>query len=73
LHAWALRHLDATVSSLLTLGCPVLSAIGAYAIYGERLSTVQLVGATVVLGSLAGVAVVARGARPAPIVSPASP
>ena len=73
LHAWALRHLDATVSSLLTLGCPVLSAIGAYGIYGERLSTVQLVGATVVLGSLAGVAVVARGARPAPIVSPASP
>ena len=73
LHTWALRHLDATVSSLLTLGCPVLSAIGAYAIYGERLSTVQLVGATVVLGSLAGVAVVARGARPAPIVSPASP
>ena len=73
LHTWALRHLDATVSSLLTLGCPVLSAIGAYAIYGERLSMVQLVGATVVLGSLAGVAVVARGARPAPIVSPASP
>lgn len=72
LHAWSLRHLDATVSSLLTLGCPVLSAIGAYAIYDERLAPVQLVGATVVLASLAGVSVVARRARPTPVVVPAA-
>lgn len=73
LHAWSLKHLDATVSSLLTLGCPVLSAIGAFAIYGERLTAVQFAGATVVLASLAGVAVVARRARPVPIVAPAVP
>jgi len=73
LHAWSLRHLDATVSSLLTLGCPVISALGAYALYGERLTHLQLAGAAMTLLSLAGVSVVARRARSFEPVAVATP
>lgn len=52
LHAWSLRHLDATVSSLINLGAPVLSAIGAWFIYDQSMTIVQVLGAAIVLGSL---------------------
>ena len=63
LHAWSLKHIDATFSSLLSLGCPVISATGAYLIYHEQLSTMQVIGGAVVLGALAGVSVLATNSQ----------
>ena len=62
-HAWSLKHIDATLSTLLTLGCPVISATGAYLIYHEQLSTLQVIGGAVVLGALAGVSVLAKNSQ----------
>ena len=63
LHAWSLKHIDATLSTLMTLGCPVISATGAYLIYHEQLSTMQIIGGAVVLGALAGVSVLAKNSQ----------
>jgi drug/metabolite transporter (DMT)-like permease len=63
LHAWSLKHIDATFSTLLSLGCPVISATGAYLIYHEQLSTLQIIGGVVVLGALAGVSVLATNSQ----------
>ena len=52
LHAWSLRHIDATVSSLINLGAPVFSAIGAWWLYGQHMTLAQVSGATLVLISL---------------------
>lgn len=52
---WAQRHLDITVSSLLTLLHPVLSTIWAWWIYEERLVPLQLAGAGLVLAGLAAI------------------
>lgn len=60
LHTWALKHLDASVASLLTLGCPVISTIGAYYVYGQTLSAVQILGAVLVIASMAGVSTFAQ-------------
>ena len=63
LHAWSLKHIDATLSTLMTLGCPVISATGAYLLYHEQLSTLQIIGGVVVLGALAGVSVLATNSQ----------
>lgn len=60
LMTWAQRHLDITLASLLMLGSPVISAIGAWIVFGQRLSGVQIAGAVVVLGALGGIVVEAR-------------
>ncbi|HKA04041.1 MAG TPA: EamA family transporter [Acidimicrobiales bacterium] len=57
LMAWAHRHVDVTISSLLTLGSPVISALGAWLVFSQSLTTVQLVGAALVLLGLVGVVV----------------
>ena len=57
LMAWAHRHVDLTISSLLTLGSPVISAVGAWLVFGQSLTVVQLVGAVLVLAGLVGVVV----------------
>ena len=41
LMTWAQRHLDITLASLLTLGSPVISAVGAWIVFGQHLSSVQ--------------------------------
>ena len=46
---WAQRHLDITFASLLMLGSPVISAVGAWVVFGQRLSSVQVAGALLVL------------------------
>lgn len=51
---WASRHLDATVTSLLTLLGPVVSVVGAWLIYDQSLGWNKVVGASMVLGGLAG-------------------
>ncbi|CAB4881649.1 unannotated protein [freshwater metagenome] len=60
LMTWAQRHLDLTVASLLTLASPVISAIGAWLIYQEKLRPMQVLFSMVVLVSLAGIVVDAR-------------
>lgn len=64
LHAWSLRHLDATVSSLINLGAPVFSVVGAWVIYDQSITLLQIVGAGVVLASLAFVSVNASRRMP---------
>ena len=76
LMAWAHVHVDVTVSSLLTLGSPVVSTIGAWLVFDETLTWVQAVGAVLVITGLVGVVASSRaGARPsrsraAPISAP---
>jgi len=41
----------------------VISATGAYLIYHEQLSTMQIIGGAVVLGALAGVSVLAKNSQ----------
>jgi drug/metabolite transporter (DMT)-like permease len=65
LMTWAQRHLDITVASLLTLGSPVISAIGAWAFFDQRLSGVQIAGALVVLTAIAAIVVDVRANSPA--------
>ena len=67
LMAWAHRHVDVTISSLLTLGSPVISAVGAWMVFGQGLTALQLVGAVLVLSGLVGVVV----ASPRPAVEAA--
>ena len=55
LHTWALKHIDVTIASMLTLGCPVISTIGAYFVYNEAITAMQFAGAVCVLISLGGV------------------
>ncbi len=64
LSTWSQRHLDISLSSLLTLLQPVLSTMWAWWLYDERLVAVQLAGAAVVLIALAGLMWTSR--RPAP-------
>jgi drug/metabolite transporter (DMT)-like permease len=52
---WAQRHLDIRVSSLMGLASPVISTVGAWAIYSQSLSVLQVVGGAVVLAGLTGV------------------
>ena len=52
LMTWAHAHLDVSLTSLLSLGSPVISTIGAWAIFSQALSASQIVGAVVVLVAL---------------------
>jgi drug/metabolite transporter (DMT)-like permease len=55
LMTWAQRHLDITLASLLMLGSPVISAVGAWLVFSQRLSAVQITGALVVLVALGAI------------------
>ncbi len=52
---WAQKYVDASVSSLILLLGPVISSVGAWLVYGQNISVMQVVGGAVVLASLAGV------------------
>jgi drug/metabolite transporter (DMT)-like permease len=52
--SWASRHLPVTTTSLLTLGSPVVSVLGAWLIYDQDLGWTQIIGAVLVIGGLAG-------------------
>ena len=60
LMTWAQRHIDITLASLLMLGSPVISAIGAWMVFGQRLSSVQIAGALVVLAALGAIVLEVR-------------
>jgi drug/metabolite transporter (DMT)-like permease len=55
LMTWAQRYLDVSLASLLMLGNPVVSIVGAWMVFGQRLSAFQGLGALVVLIGLGGV------------------
>jgi drug/metabolite transporter (DMT)-like permease len=55
LMTWAHAHLDVTLTSLLSLGNPVISTIGAWAIFSQVLSLSQVAGAVVVLVALGAI------------------
>ena len=65
---WAQRHLDITLASLLTLANPVISAVGAWMIFGQTLDAVQIAGAIVVLASLGGIVLEARSKAAATVI-----
>jgi len=52
---WAQKYVDASVSSLILLLGPVISSIGAWLVYNQNISVIQVIGGAVVLASLAGV------------------
>jgi drug/metabolite transporter (DMT)-like permease len=60
LMTWAQRHVDITLASLLMLGGPVISAIGAWVVFSQRLSAVQIAGALVVLAALGAIVLEVR-------------
>lgn len=55
LMAWATRYLDVTLSSIMTLGVPVVSAVGAWFVHHEHLDAGQAAGGVVVLVALGAV------------------
>ena len=63
LMTWAQRYLDTTVSSLITLGGPVISASLAFIFLNQGVSLTQVLGGVVVLLGLAGVIVSTSSAR----------
>lgn len=60
LMTWASGHLPVTVSSLLTLGSPVVSAVGAWLWLNQSMNEWQCLGSAIVLGALAAIAVNTR-------------
>jgi drug/metabolite transporter (DMT)-like permease len=60
LMTWAQRYIDITLASLLMLGGPVISAIGAWIVFGQDLSPVQIAGALVVLTALGAIVLEVR-------------
>jgi len=69
LMTWAQRYLDTTVSSLITLGGPVISTALAFAFVGQSVAMVQVLGGAVVLIGLGGVILGATASRSAKIVA----
>lgn len=70
---WAQRHLDIRVASLMGLGSPVLSTLGAWIVYSQSLRWLQILGGAIVLTGLAGVMLEHRGNRVRPADSPTAP
>jgi drug/metabolite transporter (DMT)-like permease len=52
LMTWAIRHITVSLSSLMGLLSPVVSAIGAWIAYGESLNAGQILGGLGVIGAL---------------------
>ena len=71
LMTWAQRHVDITLASLLMLGGPVISAIGAWVVFSQRLGAVQIAGALVVLAAL-GAIVLEHRSNAVPVEIPLS-
>jgi len=63
LMTWAQRYLDTTVSSLITLGGPVMSTILAFMFLGQGIALAQVLGGVVLLLGLGGVILSTTSAR----------
>ena len=55
LMTWAQRHAPASILSVIMLISPVVSAVGAWIVFGQALVPLQFVAGALVLGSVAGV------------------
>jgi drug/metabolite transporter (DMT)-like permease len=53
--AWAHRQVDVSVSALLVLAEPVISALAALAVLGEPIAGLQIAGGLLVMASVAGI------------------
>jgi len=60
---WAHRYVDVSVASMLTLANPIVSIVGAWLVFSEALSAVQVAGTAVVLVALGMIVRRQRGAR----------
>jgi len=60
---WAQKYVDASVSTLILLLGPVISSAGAWLVYGQQISFVQVIGGAIVLASLAGVVRLSSSAK----------
>ena len=60
---WAQKYVDASVSTLILLLGPVISSAGAWLVYGQQISFVQVIGGAIVLASLAGVVRMSSSAK----------
>ncbi|MFM9084373.1 MAG: DMT family transporter [Actinomycetota bacterium] len=67
LMTWSQSHVDVTLASILGLLSPVISTALAWVVFGESLTFVQLIGATVVIWSLAALVRSQTGSN-APVV-----
>lgn len=63
LMTWAQRYLDTTVSSLITLGGPVISTGLAFVFLDQNVAIIQVIGGVVVLLGLGGVILSTTSAR----------
>ncbi len=63
LMTWAQRYLDTTVSSLITLGGPIVSTSLAFIFLDQNIAVMQMLGGVIVLLGLGGVIVSATSAR----------
>jgi drug/metabolite transporter (DMT)-like permease len=64
---WAHRYVDISLSSLMMLGVPVVAAIAAWAILGESLRPLQILGGAVTLGAIGAMV---RRSPPVVVVDP---
>jgi drug/metabolite transporter (DMT)-like permease len=55
LMTWAHHYVDVTITSMMTLANPVVSIIGAWFLFDEHLTAVQLLGGVVVLVALGAI------------------
>lgn len=60
---WAQKYVDASVSSMILLLGPVISSTGAWLVYKQQISLMQVLGGVVVLVSLAGVVRLSSSAK----------
>lgn len=60
---WAHHYVDVSITSMLTLANPPLSILGAWLLFDETLVPLQILGGTIVIGSLGFVVRGQRGAR----------
>lgn len=60
---WAQKYVDASVSSMILLLGPVISSTGAWLVYKQQISLMQVLGGVVVLASLAGVVRLSSAAK----------
>jgi drug/metabolite transporter (DMT)-like permease len=61
---WAHRYVDVSLSSLMLLGVPVVAAPSAWAILGESLGPLQVVGGVVTLAGIAAVLLRSQAKQP---------
>jgi len=53
--AWAHAHIDVTLSSMLILAQPVLTAIAGLVVLGEPITGLEIVGGAIAIGAMAAV------------------